>query len=516
MPANFHLTISKGEKKERIYPIEKLPATIGRMPDNDIVLNDTLASRYHAVISMKNRSLFIEDLQSKNGTFVNKKRVVSRELNSGDRITIGQTTLNFDYSRDTIFSKDDELEFTTIKPAKKLLTEITDKSLDYSSAEIVEILKSRNEILNAIYKLSKSILRISVFDTILEITADAIFKNIPGVERVYILIKDTAADSATPVFTKTIEGMSDADDKLMISETIVNKVINDEISLLVADAKKDTRFKEAESIILYGIRSALCVPLLGEESVRGALYVDVLKGRKQFSQNDLQLLTTIGNLTAISLEEATLRDRIRSETEARQSLMRYHSPQVVEKIIRDKGNIKVDEMIITVLFIDIKGFTRMSESIGPLDTVKLLNEYFDIITDIVFQYNGSIDKFIGDAAMAMFGAPFSSVDYTEKAIYAAIDIHKKLKKLNKYEIRIGINTGPAVIGNIGSTKRLEYTSIGDTVNVASRLEKMAPPGKIYVGKTTYEQIKDIFKTRPVSTQTVKGKTMEVSVYEVLV
>jgi class 3 adenylate cyclase len=91
-----------------------------------------------------------------------------------------------------------------------------------------------------------------------------------------------------------------------------------------------------------------------------------------------------------------------------------------------------------------------------------------------------------------------------------------VNKLNKYSIRIGINTGPAIIGNIGSTKRLEYTSIGDTVNVASRLEKIAAPGKIYIGQTTYEHIKDIFKTQSVGKQTVKGKTMEVNVYEVLV
>ena len=516
MPAGFYLTVLKGDEKKKIYPVEKLPVKIGRMSDNDIVLKDSLISRYHAVISIKDRAFFIEDLNSKNGTFVNKVRISSRKLNAGDRIAIGKNIILFDSGQKNIFSDDDKLEFTTIKPAKAILRDIADKAIDFSSSEIVEILKSRNEILNAIYQLSKSILRISVFEKILELTADAITRNIDAAERVYVLIKNTATGSAVPVFQKTVNGISNADDKLMISETIVNRVMNEEISLLVADAKRDVRFRESESIILYGIRSAMCVPLLGEKSVRGALYVDVLKGKKQFKQNDLQLLTTIANLAAISLEEANLRDKIRKETEARQSLMRYHSPQVVEKIIKDKGDIKVNEMMITVLFIDIKDFTRLSESIGPLESVKLLNEYFDIITDIVFQYNGSIDKYIGDAAMAMFGAPFTSLDYTEKAVHAAIDILRALKKLNKYDVRIGINTGPAVIGNIGSAKRLEYTSIGDTVNVASRLEKMVAPGKIYIGETTYKYIKDIFKTKPVSRQTVKGKTMEVNVYEVLV
>jgi adenylate cyclase len=195
--------------------------------------------------------------------------------------------------------------------------------------------------------------------------------------------------------------------------------------------------------------------------------------------------------------------------------MRYHSPQVVEEIIRGKGTCEIKEKMITVLFVDIKDFTRLSEELGPIGSATLLNEYFDIITDVVFGYKGSIDKFIGDAAMAIFGAPVHDIDYTEMAVRAAIDIQKKLRELNKYAIRIGINTGPAVIGNIGSTKRMEYTAIGDTVNIASRLEKMAGPGKIYIGETTHEQVKGIFNTRPIGIQRVKGKTMDVGVYEVL-
>jgi adenylate cyclase len=292
--------------------------------------------------------------------------------------------------------------------------------------------------------------------------------------------------------------------------------MNEKISLLVADAKRDSRFTESKSIFLYGIRSAMCVPLLGVESVAGTIYIDNLDADRQFTQDELHLLTTIGNLAAISIEEANLRDKVRREREARQCLMRYHSPQVVEEIIKGGGSCEAKESMITVLFIDIKDFTRLSEELGPMGSAVLLNEYFDIVTDSVFRHKGSIDKFIGDAAMAIFGAPFHTGDYTEMAVRAAIDLQKKMKKLNKFESRIGINTGPAVIGNIGSSKRIEYTAIGDVVNIASRLEKMAGPGEIYIGGTTYEQIKGRFPTRPVGMQRVKGKIMEVDVHEVLI
>jgi adenylate cyclase len=292
--------------------------------------------------------------------------------------------------------------------------------------------------------------------------------------------------------------------------------MNEEIALLVADAKRDSRFAESKSIFLYGIRSAMCVPLLGLEHVIGAIYVDNLNADKQFTHDELALLTTIGNLAAISIEEANLRDKIRREREDRQCLMRYHSPQIVEEIIKGRGICEVNERMITVLFVDITKFTRLSEELGPMNTATLLNEYFDIIIDEVFRYKGSIDKFIGDAVMAIFGAPLQTTDYTEMSVRAAIEIQKRIQKLNKYAVRIGINTGTAVIGNIGSSKRMEYTAIGDTVNIASRLEKMAGAGKIYIGETTYNHIKDVFHTRPVGIQKVRGKMTEVDVYEVLI
>ena len=530
MPGNFKLIVSDGERKGKAYPILNFPFRIGRTADNDISFEDKRVSRHHSEILLSNGKCIIKDLNSQNGTWVNGVKITSAGIKPGDAITIGGNTLLFDSEKEDIFIEDDTADLkTTIKPAKDILKGAIGEVTEDSS---LDILKKRTQMLSALYQISRDILKESEIGSILNLTADTILSNIKA-ERVYILMKDVETGSIKPVLTRDVHnpppppftkggqggiivnGGERGDYKLMLSRTVINRVMDEEISLLVADAKRDSRFKESESIFLYGIRSAMCVPLLGAESVAGTIYVDILNADRQFTHDELQLLTTIGNLAAIGIEQAELRDKIRRESEARQSLMRYHSPQVVEEIIKGKGTCEVTERMITVLFTDIKDFTRLSEELGPMESARLLNNYFDIITDAVFKYKGSIDKFIGDAAMAIFGAPFQDMDYTEMAVRAAIDIQKEIKKLNKYVIRIGINTGPAVIGNIGSTKRAEYTAIGDTVNIASRLEKMAEPGKIYIGETTYGQIKGIFNTMPIGMQKVKGKTTEVGVYEVL-
>jgi adenylate cyclase len=562
MPTLSNLIITEGERRGEVYPILNLPFKIGRMSDNDISFEDKRVSRYHAEIRMRNDAYIIRDLGSHNGTFVNGTRVGSANLNSGDRITIGANLLLFNHETEDIFSEEDRTHTTSVRQAREILKDITDEKREDHFGDFHE----RQNILSALYELSKRILKESEIGSIFNLIVDVILKNI-GAERIYILLKDKESNVIRPVVARDIhtrigqhlinaklvtaaqvqealslqkkEGgrlgsklvklghiseekfnsflskQSNKEDKLMLSKSVINRVMNDKVSLLVANAKKDSRFKESKSIFLYGIRSAMCVPLLGAESVVGTIYVDNLNANRQFSQAELTLLTTVGNLAAIGIEETNLRDKVLKEREARQALMRYHSPQVVEEIIKGRGTCEINEKMVTVLFVDIKDFTRLSEELGPIGSATLLNQYFDIITEVVFGYKGSIDKFIGDAAMAIFGAPFHDLDYTERAVQAAIDIQKKIKELNKYEVRIGINTGPAVIGNIGSTKRIDYTAIGDSVNIASRLEKMAGPGKIYIGETTYEKVKQIFKIRPIGMQKVKGKTMDVRVYEVL-
>jgi adenylate cyclase len=157
----------------------------------------------------------------------------------------------------------------------------------------------------------------------------------------------------------------------------------------------------------------------------------------------------------------------------------------------------------------------------PRETNIILNKYFSKMTDVIFKYDGTLDKYIGDGMMAVFGAPMEKEDDAERAVRAGLEIIRELadmmketSKDRKFDIRIGINTGRVVAGNMGSPKRMEYTVIGDPVNVASRLESLARPNQILIGEETFKLVKDKFDIRKVGARKVKGKRSEIMVYEV--
>ncbi|HHX57232.1 MAG TPA: adenylate/guanylate cyclase domain-containing protein [Clostridiales bacterium] len=205
---------------------------------------------------------------------------------------------------------------------------------------------------------------------------------------------------------------------------------------------------------------------------------------------------------------------------------RYIEPQVVEDLV-SSGNFEIklngELRDIAAVFVDIRNFTAISEKLLPEEVVKLLNEYLCLITDSIFKNKGTLDKFIGDSAMAIFNAPFDLEDYEYKAVCTACDIienSKKLEeKLNKdygvsVKCGIGIHCGNAVIGNIGSDTRIDYTAIGDTVNIASRLESHATEDQILISDTVYEKVKDKVDVTPLGLVKLKGKSSEIMIYQV--
>jgi adenylate cyclase len=205
---------------------------------------------------------------------------------------------------------------------------------------------------------------------------------------------------------------------------------------------------------------------------------------------------------------------------------RYVAKGVVDEILSSKEEIKVGGVRkeVTLMFVDIRGFTPLSEKIQPEEVVNILNEYLDLCTQSIFTYEGTLDKFMGDGVMTIFGAPREQPDHAERAVHTALLLKQRGEELARLLLEkhgrtvgfgIGINSGPAVIGNFGSKDRLDYTAIGDTVNLAARLESNAKPGQILISENTYLKIQGKFETNTLDPIKVKGKEQPVTVFEVI-
>ncbi len=229
-----------------------------------------------------------------------------------------------------------------------------------------------------------------------------------------------------------------------------------------------------------------------------------------------EIATTAGAFNRMAESLGSYRERLVEETRVRDNLSRFLSPEVVERIVKDRAALTLggERREITVMFADVVGFTALADECQPEVAVAILNELFTIITEIVFQHGGIIDKFIGDCAMAIWGTPEAHDDDARRAVRAAeatlrwleVGNAKWRKQIGRdIELAIGIHTGPAVVGNIGSEKRMEYTAIGDAVNIAARLERLARPGQILMTRETISRVGDEFLSRSIGTYDIIGR-----------
>jgi adenylate cyclase len=235
------------------------------------------------------------------------------------------------------------------------------------------------------------------------------------------------------------------------------------------------------------------------------------------SRDELGVLTDSFNRMARSLREKEMIKR---------AFTRYVAREVVEEILKNPENMALtgERREVTVLFCDVRGFTPLSERLSPEEVVLLLNDFYNLMIETTFKHDGTLDKFLGDAVMAVFGAPLAHPDHSARAIRTALAMQEGIVGLNERRARdgkepiavgIGVSAGEAVAGTVGTEDRMEYTVIGDSVNLAARLESNAKPGQILISQRTYERVRDLVDARPLGRIRVKGKEEEVEVYEVL-
>jgi len=518
------------EGSERTVAVTEKDFLIGRAPSCSLVLADDSVSRRHARITFDGSGYTISDLGSKNGVKVNTYRTAQQRLHDGDRIDLGAVRLYARLSRaraaapaKVVFEakaeKGRRTEILDIAQLGSLLAArdlpATDSASPLSMAD--ESAPPRDlETLAPDVRLfsdaTEALISCDSLDETLERILELVFRSLPA-ERGVICLHDEASGMTTPKVMRTLDGA--AGEPIRISSRIANDVIERRQALLVLDPLQDARFGGAESVILMHIRSAMCAPLYRDGHVAGFIYVDRQSVDDPFTTDHLQALSALAILSAVAVERTTLRERLRHEQEIRGRLARYSSAAVVDRIVgtpHEPGRMVAEEANVTVLFADLCGFTSMAESLAPAETVRMLNQVFERLTEAIFEFEGTLDKFRGDGLMAFFGAPLPMPDHAERAVRAALRMQELLAELNSYakrrelQMRVGINSGAVVVGDIGSPERKDYTVIGDVVNVASRLESaVALPGEVVVGEATWERVSSHFEGETLEPARLKGK-----------
>lgn len=267
------------------------------------------------------------------------------------------------------------------------------------------------------------------------------------------------------------------------------------------------------------IKSAICTPIVVSDETMGVFGVINANSANGFTKVDKNLLNAIAKQS----DSAVFEDMEKNEIKG--AFSRYVSPDVIDEILSDpdKNYMKTDKREISVLFSDIRGFTAMSEKMKPEQVVEILNEHFEVMSDIILKNRGTLDKFVGDEIMALFGAPIYSESHALKAIKTALEMQEAQAELTKkwkkkfghdVHIGIGINTGPMIVGNIGCSKRTDYTVIGDSVNTAARLCGAAKPGQVLITENTKAEVKKLIEAKEMEPITAKGKSKPLSVYNV--
>jgi adenylate cyclase len=536
----YRLSYQDGENP-LTYAFASGEVVIGRSPECQIVLRDFGISRNHAkVVVGEDGSARILDLKSKNGTQVNGVPVGEAPLRDGDRILLGKFELTFGKALESKVVLDDakplsEEAGTIIRSVGELSRLLTAAPVpaDEKKAPAVDVqeIEKSNRILKVLTKVAETLIAVRPVEEVLHQVMDIVFEHMPA-DRGFLMLEQENQDGRlVPMVVKHRSPGEENEGRITISKTIADRVMHDRVSILTSDALVDPRFGAGDSIRFHGIRSAMCAPLWNKDQVIGIIHVDSPMLTNCFTVNDLDLLTALANYAAVAVERARLNQKIVAEEKKRERLGRFLSPQVTSRILAASetqgGELGAPEVReVSVLFADISGFTSMSEKMSPSSVALLLNEYLSRMTEVIFKHEGTLDKYIGDAIMAVFGAPLDMPDHAQRAIRTAIEMQERLAEWNAerkegpaFQIRIGINSGKAVAGEIGSINKKEYTVLGDTVNTASRLESgVAKPGSVVVGENTYRLVEGLagagFEFRELGSFSLKGKSKKVLVYGV--
>jgi adenylate cyclase len=526
--------VCRPEGDSTVFEITLPTLKIGRAADNEIVLADTSRSisRFHAQVNLDSAGLVtISDLKSANGTFVNERTVDGLvKLAAGDVVRIGPYRLVFRDGSEVVPKAEEpsqigfQIETAAVDLHELQLSPQLLRPSDVASSPQLRALELLHEV-------GVRLARTATESDVVETAVDLLF-NIEGVQRATLMSwdEDQQAFRQAALYARggkkmTHRGTPASFDprSLVLSKTILRKVREENRPLHIRDARSHSELGQSASIIRAGIQAAFCSPLTFQNRFLGVLYADNLLAPDAFSPDDFRIFTTIAAQTGLALASSVTRGEL-IKREVEQAAMRlYLSPQVADLITAGDGRVELGGVLqtVTALFADIRNFTHLSEELDAREVVLLLNEFFTVMTEVILDAGGTLDKYIGDCVMALFGAPLPAGDDVQRALRAAanmqrevvhLNLSRKQRGLGEIYIGVGVHSGRAVVGNVGSAQRMQYTAIGDTVNVAARLVNLAKPNQVIVS----EDIRNIAGAtdafQPLGEVQLKGRQQKMNIY----
>jgi len=471
----------------------------GQSIDLDL-LQDEYVSHRHARLTFADDQYWIEDLGSRNGTLVNGKAISKKtRLTPRSRLQIGETIMTVRMGAAPVAAAtvdQEELEGTIINTDDVMMSITKTERGDAFGVPAQEWRK-----LKAFNDLCQSIGKAGNLDTLGKVLVNQLKEAMPCVQRGAILMPDSRGELLLKVHWP-------AGDHSVSTTWVKRAYANREAFIWTAPSEAKTGPATPHSAIYFKVQAAIYVPLTIGEQVLGVIYVDNYLSREAFLPADLELLRAIAGQVSVFLRDHVLREDLQRKEVAQINLLRQFSPDVAKRVMDKYGGMRgggerVDP--VTILVTDVRNFTSLSARMDPDDVVRMLNEMFDAFVPIIFEYDGVVDKYVGDSVLAVFGSPDHDDRQWEKAMRAAMEMQqaieklcegRKVRRLPVFQVGISIHSGEVIHGFIGSAKRMEYTVIGDTVNMAARLCDGAEPGEIIISKSVYERIYQMVEVLP--------------------
>jgi adenylate cyclase len=477
-----------------------------RQPVDLDLTPDSTVSRRHARLSQEDGVFWLEDLGSTGGTWVNGQRITAKtRLAPGDKITMGQTTLEVTSEPTLLTSAESTLEGVLTSS----VSAADSPSALLLAAASLEIIKRR---LTAFYELGAALGTIDTVETLSQTIVQHLRQAIPRAQRVALLLQDERGLSPKAYIPEKR--------KPSISLNLARRAIEKQQAFTWRLPTAEETGRPFDSVILHGTQCAMYAPLIWKEEVLGVVFVDNTDTGSAFDEDDLRTLMAMANQAAMFIKNNVLHEDLRRQEVVRSNLLRQFSPQVADRLegmLKERGDWQLGGKRaepVTILVSDVRGFTTLTAGMEPDHVVELLNELFSVCIPIIFRYNGTVDKYVGDSILAIFGSPEPDERQWEHAVHAALDMQQAIRaqqerwqsrNLPVCQVGIGIHTGAVLHGFIGVAERMEYTVIGDTVNRAVRYCDGSGRGEIVISPAVYEHVTGLVEIAP---RTIRTKHPE--------